>query len=142
MKKTNRELAEFYGIEEGDIVTIYDDGDDSIVYGVFKCEDLDEMCPLIVITCREECLKSMGIGNIRNRKYEVSKPKKKVGETCCNDYLYCKKCPLGILKCNSPRTNGKSSLYETLNDICYNADMKSDNPIYKAFRAELDKKVE
>ena len=142
MKKTNRELAEFYGIEEGDIVTVYDDGDDSIVYGKFKCEDLDEMCPLIVITCREDCLKSMGIGNIRNRRYEVSKPKKKYGETCCCDYGCCVGCPLRALKCQCITKDRRWSLYRILNEVCYKVCMKSDNPIYKAFRAELDKEVE
>lgn len=144
MRKTNRELAEFYGIEEGDIVTIYDDdGDDSIFYGEFKCEDLDEMCPLIVITCREDCLKSMGIGNIRNRRYEVIKPKKKVGETLCDDYENCHECPLYLLRCDGyDGKNTKWPLYRVLNEICYKVGMKSDNPIYKAFRAELDKEVE
>lgn len=141
MRKTNKELAEFYRIKEGDIVIIYDDSDDSIVYGQFECKDLEAMHPLKVITCSDHCLHDMEIGCIRSRKYKIRKPKKTYGETCCNDYLYCKKCPLGILKCNSSRTNSKSSLYETLNDICSNYSIKSDNPIYLAFKAELDKEV-
>lgn len=140
MKKTQKELAEFYGITIGDIVTIYDE--DGIVYGVFECEDLDAMCPLRVITCRDICLNSMGIGHIRSRRYEVSKPKKKVGETCCCDYMHCGDCPLCVLTCNSVAKDNRWPLYRLLNEVCSSYGMKSDNPIYKAFRAELDKEVE
>ena len=140
MKKTNRELAEFYGITVGDIVTIYDEG--GVVYGVFECKDLDAMCPLRVITCRDICLNSMGIGHIRNRRYEVSKPKKKIGETRCDDYS-CESCPLRLLDCEQcGYWDTNWSLYKILNEACASTGMNADHPIYKAFKAELDKEVE
>lgn len=142
MQKTNRELAKFYGIEEGDIVETYDDN--GSLYGVFECKDLDAMCPLRVITCIDICLNSMGIGHIRNRRYEVSKPKIKLGEKKCCEFRNCRDCPLCVLDCTSIDSfeRGGWPLYRVLNDICYEVGMKSDNPIYLAFRAELDKEVE
>lgn len=138
MKKTNRELAEFYGIEEGDIVEV------ETINDVEKYEvmDLNDKFPLKNLDTSDTCVEHMGLNFLINREYKIIKPKKKIGETCCNDYLSCKKCPLGILKCNSSRTDSKSSLYETLNDICSNYSIKLDNPIYLALKAELDKEVE
>lgn len=138
MKKTNRELAEFYGIEDGDTVTVYDEG--GVVYGVFECKDLDAMCPLKAITCRDICIHSMGIGHIRNRRYEVSKPKKKYGETKCSDYKHCEGCPVRIFMCGEIEKD--ADFYTGVDKLFDNYQYGKDSPIYIALKAELDKEVE
>lgn len=137
MRKTNRELAEFYGIEEGDIVEV------TLSIGTvfsFEVGNLDERHPLKYgsqTNFSEEDLTCIG-----TREYKVIKPKKKVGETLCDDYENCDKCPLYLLRCDGyDGKNTKWPLYRVLNEVCYKVGMKSDNPIYKAFRAELDKEV-
>lgn len=69
--------------------------------------------------------------------------KKKVGETLCSEHL-CMKCPLHILYCYQCLDNFDVNwpLYRVLNEMAYKGGLKSDNPIYLAFRAELDKEVE
>lgn len=138
MRKTNKELAEFYGIKEGDIVEV------TLNSGAvfpFKVENLDAIHPLKYegqLDSRREDLTCIG-----NREYKIIKPKKKYGETMCDDYENCDKCPLYLLRCDGyDGKNTKWPLYRVLNEICYKVGMKSNNPIYKAFRAELDKEVE
>lgn len=144
MKKTNKELAEFYGIEVGDTVKIYDPSGE--LYGEFLVKDLDAMCPLQVIECREHLVCAVKLTLIGTQYYEVIKPKKKVGETRCSDYMFCNECPLYLLRCDADGFGGKTikwPLYKILNETCRVDDgMKSDNPIYLAFRAELDKEVD
>ena len=140
MQKTNRELAEFYGIEVGDTIKVFkEDGD---VWGIFLVGDLDAMCPLKVGYHIEGQVAAMDIYHIGKRRYEIIKPKKKLGETCCCDYMHCSKCPLCVLNCNCVAKDDRWSLYRLLNEVCYCYGMKSDNPIYLALRAELDKEVE
>lgn len=141
MQKTNEELAEFYGIEVGDTVTVFNEGGD--IYGEFLVRDLEIYCPLKVIRCEEDDLYAMTIGSINTKRYEVTKPKKKVGETLCDDYENCRECPLYLLRCDGyDGKNTKWPLYRILNEICADAGMKTDNHIYKTFKAELDKEVE
>ena len=147
MQKTNRELAEFYGIEVGDTVKIYDD--DGSIWGIFLVRDLEEPCPLRVIEYGRasrlrdlRAVSAISLYYIGNRKYEVIKPKKKFGETTCCDYMFCSECPLCILNCESVFRHNEWPLYKLLNEVCHEAGMKLDNPIYLALRAELDKEVE
>ena len=69
--------------------------------------------------------------------------KEKVGETKCRDYC-CSECPLHILHCYQSLDNFDVNwpLYRVLNEMAYKGGLKSDNPIYLAFRAQLDKEVE
>lgn len=140
MQKTNRELAEFYGIEVGDTVKIYEPSGE--LYGEFLVKDLDAMCPLQVIKCREQWVCAIKLTQIGTQNYEVIKPKKKFGETTCCDYMFCSECPLCILNCESVFRHNEWPLYRILNEVCHEAGMKSDNPVYLTFKAELDKEVE
>lgn len=140
MKKTNRELAEFYGIEEGDIVEVIFDDEEKDEYP-FKVENLDEEYPLTYEYAPGKYGREK-LSYIGMNEYRVIKPKKKVGETCCYDYMHCSECPLCVLNCNSVAKDNRWPLYRLLNEVCSSYGMKSDNPIYKAFRAELDKEVE
>lgn len=132
MKITNEQLLNLFAFNIGDKVKFKSDKN------IFEVKE-DNYGAIILQTKKSP---PYPLSSFINIEYKIIKPKKTYGETCCNDYLYCKKCPLGILKCNSSRTNSKSSLYETLNDICSNYSIKSNNPIYLAFKAELDKEVE
>lgn len=69
--------------------------------------------------------------------------KRKIGETKCRDYS-CNKCSLGILRCHQCLDNFDVNwpLYRVLTEMAYKGGLKSDNPIYLAFRAALDKEVE
>lgn len=141
MRKTNRELAEFYGIEEGDIVEVIFDDEEKDEYP-FKVENLDEEYPLTYEYAPGKYGREK-LSYIGMNEYRVIKPKKKYGETLCDDYDNCHECPLYLLRCDG--YDGKDmnwTLYRILNEVCYKVGMKSDNPIYKAIRAELDKEVE
>ena len=85
---------------------------------------------------------TLKFGDLVDDEFILHKPKKKVGETCCCDYMHCGDCPLCVLNCNCVAKDGRWPLYRLLNEVCSIYDMKSDNPIYKAFRTELDKEVE
>lgn len=69
--------------------------------------------------------------------------KEKVGDTKCRDYC-CNECPLHILYCYQRLDDFDVnwSLYRVLDKMARKDGLKSDNPIYLAFRAELDKEVE
>lgn len=145
MKKTQKEFAEFYGITVGDIVTVYNEN--GSIYGVFECKGLKAMCPLKVIEIMEDsCLAAMGIHHIGNMRYEVSKPKKKLGECRCIN-VNCYNCPLRFSDCGYDfDSDSDDTLYEILDKVfecrCEKGyDFKNDL-IYKAYKAELDKEVE
>ena len=141
MKKTNKELAEFYGLKVGDTVKIYDESgisDYDLTFNVVLRDDIK-----LIRTDRGNGTDEFDPWIIADRRYEVIKPKKKVGETLCSEHL-CMKCPLHILYCYRCLDNFDVNwpLYRVLNEMAYKGGLKSDNPIYLAFRAELDKEVE
>lgn len=143
MQKTNKELAEFYGIKVGDVVKIYDQSgisDYDLTFNVV----LRDGIKLIRTDLRRGTKFDPWI--LADRRYEVIEPKKKVGETKCGDYDKCSNCPLYYLHgCKDGSTDGNETLYDLINTAFY---MKTgnktyaDHPIYKAFKAELDKEVE
>lgn len=141
MQKTNKELAEFYGIQVGNKINVFND--DGSIYGIFLVRDLEATCPLQVIHCsREPQLCAAGVSHIGTRRYEVIKPKKKYGDLKCKDFINCSDgCPLRSMSCV---VGGDHTLYKTLDlrFAQYNYTDGTDNPIYKAYKAELDKEVE
>lgn len=135
MRKTNKELAEFYGIKVGDKVKIYYREDDTSLYSEYElvCDE-DNMIEL-----RSKNGWSFDLLIIGTRRYEVIKPKKKYGDTKCKDYYNCKDCPLRIFECTHAAGN---TLYGVLEKTCIDEGYSTDHPIYKAYKAELDKEVE
>lgn len=91
--------------------------------------------PEVVKTMTDAWLKY----GIHMHVYSKKEPKKKIGETRCCDYNCCKSCPLSMANCCCDE---EGTLYEILDKTFENDGVDKDNPIYKAFRAELDKEVE
>lgn len=138
MKKTSKELADFYGIKVGDEVNVFND--DGTIYGIFLVKDLEERCPLQVIHCpREPYVKAMDVYHIGDKNYEIIKPKKKYGDLKCKDFYSCNECPLQVFSCGNVADN---TLYGVLEETCIKHRYDINHPIYKAFKAELDKEVE
>lgn len=138
MKKTNRELAEFYGIEEGNIVTVFNEGGD--IYGEFLVRDLENYCPLKVIRCEQDDICAMTIDSISTKRYEVTKHKKKYGETKCSDYKHCEGCPVRIFMCGEIEKD--ADFYTGVDKLFDHYQYGKDSPIYIALREVLDKEVE
>lgn len=138
MKKTNKELAEFYGIEVGDIVTVFNEGGD--IYGEFLVRDLENYCPLKVIRCEQDDICAMTIDSISTKRYEVTKRKKKYGETKCSDYKHCEGCPVRIFMCGEIEKD--ADFYTGVDKLFDNYKYSKDSPIYIALREVLNKEVE
>ena len=144
MRKTNKEIAEFYGVKVGDIVRVYrnrydTDGGVYDEYTVITDVDGD-----IVLHNKLGYSFELLYG-ISIKRYEVFKPKKKRGDLFkCKDFKKCSDgCPLKGLSCNLGLVEcSEDSLYEILEKTCSYYGFDTDHPIYKAFKAELDKEVE
>lgn len=137
MQKTNKELAEFYGIKVGDIVRIYSNEKHYVDYRVGLFDDI-KLEPINGSWLFDPFI-------IADRKYEVIKPKNKRGDLFkCKDFKKCSDgCPLKGLSCNLGLVEcSEDSLYEILKKTCSYYGFDTDHPIYKAFKAELDKEDE
>ena len=134
MRKTNKELLDFFGLKFGDKIKI-----ELFENEVFEVIDDD---------FEDVRLKSSGgcryfLSSLTNKEYEVIKPKKKIGEIRCCDHDDCEDCPLTLFECERcGYWDANWSLYKILNEACASTGMNADHPIYKAFRSELDKEVE
>ena len=135
MQKTNKEIAEFYGIKVGDVVKIYDQSGISDYDLTFNVVFMDGI-KLIRADLRRGTEFDPWI--LATRKYEVIKPKKKYGDLKCNDFDNCSSCPLRAFTCD----HAANTLYGILEEGCIAYGYYADHPIYKAFKAELDKEVE
>lgn len=136
MQKTNKELAEFYGIKVGDVVKIYDKSgisDYDLTFNVV----LRDGIKLIRTDLRRGTEFDPWI--LADRRYEVIEPKKKYGDLKCKDFYSCRECPLRAFSCGSVADN---TLYVVLDETLIKHGYGTDHPIYKAFKAELDKEVD
>lgn len=132
MKITSEDILKTLGINVGDYVIV-----NGVKYKLITTKDEEGY-----IFVDPDAYKLTVSDLIDIEEFEHIKNKGKVGETRCCDYKLCSECPLCILSCENVDRAGDWFLYAILNEVCYKAGMKSDNPIYKAFRAELDKEVE
>ena len=119
MKKTLKEFLAFFGVKEGDVVKLNG--------RTHKVTISENNVPLLG--------NDLPIQVLVDEEYEIVKPTK-VGYLKCGS-LKCDDCPLVYLEC-APVPE-KSTLYDGLNIIF---DNKTDNPIYKLVRKELDKDVD
>lgn len=119
MKKTLKEFLAFFGVKEGDVVKL-DNGRTYKLNTENGIPTLGSNLPLQALVDEE---------------YEIVKPTK-VGYLRCG-CINCKDCPLLYLNC-APVPD-KTTLYDGLNIIF---DYKTDNPLYKLARKELDKDVD
>lgn len=139
MRKTSKELAEFYGIKVGDKVTVH--------YGrcshdTFKVV-MDDATNEIKLTSSTGGIYSPSF--IGHLEYEVFKPKKKYGNLKCSDFRTCRgdNCPLKGLSCQTCLCDDdENTLYGILEKTRLHYGFDTEHPIYKAFKAELDKEVE
>jgi hypothetical protein len=122
------------------IVDVFSDG-----VTIFRLENPDDIGRIIVND--HEVVKTLTNTWIRFSQpfkyHDVNdeQPKKKVGETRCCDYSACGKCPLRLLNgCDYGDIDG-DSLYIILDKVFCDEQYSFENPIYKAFKAELDKEV-
>ncbi len=111
MKKTNEELLQFYGLKVGDKVKV-----DGYYYPFVIVEENGK-----IFAKRENSLSSWDyydIGKLTNvllkNEYEVVKPKKKIGERKCEEFVNCKGCPFALSNvCITSRTvNGNKNFIE------------------------------
>ena len=134
MQKTNKELAEFYGIQVGDEVRV-DYG--SCSHDTFKVV-MDGATNEIKLASPTGGIYSPSF--IGHLEYEVIRPKKKYGDLKCKDFNRCDNCPLRALSCKD--VIAANTLYGILEGSCIIHRYNTDHPIYKTFKAELDKEVE
>ena len=121
MKKTNKEILDFYGLEVGDRVKI------DCYQKLFVITE--ENIPLFMLT-------------VSTNDYEIVKHKK-IGEINCNKML-CRNCPLRAIDCDITGNTLYDALEKYIEDLnSFNSSLK---PFEKAFidalKAELDKGVE
>ena len=139
MKKTNKELLEFFGLKVGNKVKV-----DGYRYPFVIVEEND-----IIFAKKENCLSGWDfydVGALTNilltRDYGIITSKKKLGEMKCNEIL-CSKCPLRAINCDSI---GRT-LYEALEKYREYLNSFDDplKPFEKTFiasiKAELDKEI-
>lgn len=134
MQKTSKELAEFYGIKVGDKVMVHYG---SCSHETFKVI-MDDATNEITLTSSAGGIYSpIFIGHL---EYEVIKPKKKYGDLKCKDFNRCSSCPLRALSCKD--VVAANTLYGILEESCIVHGYNTNHPIYKTFKAELDKEAE
>ncbi len=139
MKKTNKEILDFFGLKVGDKVRV-----DGYYYPfVIFVKDGE------IFAKRENCLSSWDyydVGTLTdvllNCEYEIIKHKKKIGEMKCSE-MACKDCPLRIIDCdiNSRTLNEALEIYiEDLNS--FNSSLKPfEKALIDAIKVELDRDV-
>ena len=132
MKFTTADLVKHLGLEVGDKVVVRNEK--------YELKETTDEEGYMLVDADGYVIP---VSDLVDKEFEHYKRKKKIGETCCGDYALCKNCPLWILNCgNVTDRDDRWPLYRILNDVCYAAGIKSDNSIYLALRAKLDKEVE
>ena len=140
MKKTDKELLEFFGLKVGDKVKIEGYDKPFVIFEKSGIQYVEEMS-------KDRICSSWDIIDfiraLLRTDYEIITAKKKIGEMKCDEML-CRKCPLRAIDCDA---KGKT-LYEALENYKkylngFNGSLK---PFEKAFigaiKVELDKEVE
>lgn len=119
MKKTLKEFLDFFGVKEGDIIEL--NNNKYVVHLTnHNMPILGADLPLQILIDEE---------------YKIITPIK-IGDLRCGS-LRCSECPFAYLDCNDVSEN--VTLYKGLKIIFNN---KTDNPLYKLVKKELDKDVD
>jgi hypothetical protein len=136
MKKTNKELLQFFGLKVGDRVKVEGFINSFVIFEKSGIQYVEEMNKNWISNSRDII---DFIHKLLGNEYEIIKPKKKVGEIKCSE-MACNKCPLRTIKCDI----NSNTLYEQLEN--YEKNLTSFYPFEKAFinalKVELDKDVE
>ena len=143
MKKTDKELLEFFGLKVGDKVKIEGLINPFVILeesGIQYFEEIGYKGYKGICTSWDiiDFIHKL-IGN----EYEIIKHKKKIGEMKCDEML-CRKCPLRAIDCDA---KGKT-LYEALENYkkylnSFNGSLKPfEKALIGVIKAELDKEVE
>lgn len=119
MKKTLKEFLDFFGVKEGDIIELNNNKYTVHLIGP-GVPTLGDNLPLQALIDEE---------------YRIITPTK-VGDLRCG-CIKCDECPFAYLDCNDVPEN--VTLYKGLKIIFNN---KTDNPLYKIVKKELDKNVD
>ena len=134
MKVTNEELLKLFKLKVGDVVGIKDFyvGEDKICKARVvesKAPDGTDRVLLTLINV----VGQVSLSSLAMYEYEIRQARK-IGDTTCDEYLVCSCCPLQHLKgCDNNKE--EETLYTKLNrEFPY-----TDDPIYKAYKAILDK---
>lgn len=133
MKFTNEDLLKIFKVKLGDTVVIKELGKNNypnkFSVGIHISNDGEKQLVLISIGgCERYRLQTL-----INYEYDVYEPKK-IGNKKCGDFESCFGCPLNHLReCDDD--NKGDSLYDILNHYFDS----TDDPIYKAYKAILDK---
>lgn len=134
MKVTNEELLKLFKLKVGDVVVIKDFyvGEDNICKArVVERKAIDGTDKILLNLIN--VVGQISLCSLAMYEYEIRQAKK-IGDTTCCDYLVCSNCPLQHLKgCDNNKE--EETLYTKLNrEFPY-----TDDPIYKAYKAILDK---
>lgn len=134
MKVTNEELLKLFKLKVGDVVVIKDfyvGGD-----GTCKARVVEKKAPDGTDKILLNLINVVGqvtLSSLAMYEYEIRQATK-IGDTTCCDYLVCSSCPLQHLKgCDNNKE--EETLYTKLNREF----LFADDPIYKAYKAILDK---
>ena len=119
MKKTLKEFLDFFGVKEGDIIELNNNK--------YVVHLTNHNMPILGV--------DLPLQVLIDEEYKIITPTK-VGDLRCG-CIKCDDCPLVYLEC-APVPE-KSTLYEGLKIIFNN---KTDNPIYRLVKKELDKDVD
>lgn len=139
MKKTNKELLQFFGLKVGDRVKVEGFINSFVIFENSGIQYVEEMNKNWISNSRDII---DFIHKLLGNEYEIIKPKKKVGEIKCSE-MACIKCPLRAIDCEKLSI----TLYEQLEDykksILSFGDLKPfEKTFIDAIKVELDKDVE
>lgn len=138
MRKTNAELADFFGIKVGDIIEFEAYGHTHKV----KLVSLDDKVDGLVCIEKENEGLGFHLSYLIDADYKIIKTPKHVGEKMCVNFLKCEDCPLGmLLKCGGNCLGLDASLYRCLDKAFENEKTPSSHPVYKAYKQLLDAEI-
>ena len=127
MKVTTEQIMNMSDIKAGDRIIYH-----GIEYTVKRTRDIQKY----ILVDPDGC--TLTFGDLIDEEFQLIKPKKKVGETLCCEH-FCEECPLRLLSCETVEAD---TLYEVLDETFINKGFSNaKNPIYLAFKNELDKEV-
>lgn len=137
MRKTNAELADFFGIKVGDIIEFEFNSHTRKV----KCVSIDDDVFAPLVSLDDDNL-GFSFSCLVNCEYKVIKRSKHVGDQMCGSFLKCVDCPLAmLLNCGGNWLGSDASLYQCLDEAFEKGGAPSSHPIYKAYKQLLDAEI-
>lgn len=139
MRKTNKELADFFDIKVGDIIEF--ESHHGQTHKV-KLVSLDD--EKYALACLDEETKDLflHLSSLADADYKVIKRSKHVGDQLCGSFLKCTDCPLAMLQsCGETWLGLDASLYRCLDKAFEKGGVSSSHPIYKAYKQLLDAEI-